>query len=215
MKIRYFGHSCFLLSDSRGRTVVYDPFPPTIGYGRLDITAETVLVSHGHFDHNWTEGVRKPCQVIRKPGQHRSHGLDITGIPSFHDKENGELRGRNIIFCLQMDGLTLVHLGDLGHDVPEEVRSADIVFAPAGGTYTLDAMEALAAGKGLGAKIVFPMHFRTADAVFPIAGVSDLSAVPGAVVHNASFLELTRHTMPEQLQFAILRPVGGGIGVRA
>ena len=56
MKIEYFGHSCFLLTDGKTR-IVTDPFAG-IGYEMPQVAADYVTLSHDHFDHNQRTEVR-------------------------------------------------------------------------------------------------------------------------------------------------------------
>ena len=49
MKIRYLGHSCFVLTESTGTTIVTDPYG-AIGYTMQTVKEEAETVSHGHDD---------------------------------------------------------------------------------------------------------------------------------------------------------------------
>ena len=68
-------------------------------------------------------------------------GVKITGTAAFHDPEQGALRGKNVIFAIEADGLKIVHLGDLGHMPDEEqlaaMKNADLILMPIGGTFTI------------------------------------------------------------------------------
>ena len=110
--------------------MITDPYEPSgfggaIGYGGIPDEADIVLVSHDHADHNYVQGLRGKPQTITGKGDHRVKGLEITGIPSYHDENKGTERGPNTIFCFQIDGLRLCHLGDLGH-VPNEQEAKQI-----------------------------------------------------------------------------------------
>jgi len=63
-----------------------------------------------------------------------------------------------------MDGVRLLHLGDLGHKLTDEeikeIGSIDILFIPVGGTYTIDAKTATEVCKQIGPSIIIPMHFK-------------------------------------------------------
>ena len=66
--------------------------------------------------------------------------------------------------CLRAGGLSVVHLGDLGHLLSEEqaaaLRGCDALLIPVGGTYTLDAAGAAAVVQQLQPRVVIPMHYR-------------------------------------------------------
>ncbi|NIT03943.1 MBL fold metallo-hydrolase, partial [Candidatus Saccharibacteria bacterium] len=76
----------------------------------------------------------------------------------------GAKRGGNTIYVISLDGMRLAHLGDLGHKLTEaqleEVNGADILMIPAGGTYTIDAKEAVEVVGQIEPKIVIPMHYQ-------------------------------------------------------
>ena len=44
-----------------------------------------------------------------------AEGFKISGFPTYHDKSKSKERGPNIIFKIEVEGITLLHLGDLGH----------------------------------------------------------------------------------------------------
>ncbi len=56
MKVKWYGHSAFLLTSSKGFKIITDPYEPggfggAIGYGQIPDEADVVLVSHDHADH--------------------------------------------------------------------------------------------------------------------------------------------------------------------
>lgn len=52
MKIRYLGHSSFLLTESTGTAIVCDPYGSAVGYSMPEVSANAVTVSHHHYDHD-------------------------------------------------------------------------------------------------------------------------------------------------------------------
>ncbi len=184
LTIRWWGQACFSISDGE-RTVINDPFPADFGYQPPDIPAQVVLVSHEHRDHNAVEVVAGSPTVVRGPGPHAAAGLNILGVAAFHDAEHGARRGPNTLFVWEMAGLKLAHLGDLGHLLTDEQVAAiappvDILMIPVGGYYTIDAAQAVQVAQQLQARIILPMHVKTAAVPrLPIAPVDDfLRALP-------------------------------------
>lgn len=165
MRISWLGHSCFRLEGRQGLRILTDPFGKDIGYGPPDAQADIVLISHAHGDHNNIQGVRGRPVVIRGPGKHMARGMEFRGIETHHDEEGGRLRGANTVFCFQLDGVAVCHLGDLGHLLKDqEVRSigpVDLLFLPVGGKYTLDGEKAWQVIGQLRPQIAIPMHFQT------------------------------------------------------
>lgn len=171
MIIKWFGHSCFKI-DAGGINIVTDPFDGTVGYKVPETEADIVSVSHGHFDHNYTDAIKGNYELISKVGMFYVKDINIKGIASFHDKERGRKRGSNIIYTYDIKGTKLCHLGDLGHVLDNkqvaEIGAVDVLFIPVGGYYTIDASEARKVVNQLKPRIIFPMHYKTPAIDFPI-----------------------------------------------
>ena len=165
MKIQYLGHSCFLLTESTGTTVLTDPYSNIIGFKLPDVSAMVATVSHQHYDHNNLAGLKNKPLVIDKEGLYPLDGVDITGIKSFHDDEGGSLRGENIIFKFRMDGLDICHLGDIGEactaELLEQILPIDILLIPIGGKYTINSEQAKEYVDRIMPEVVIPMHYKS------------------------------------------------------
>ena len=165
MLISYHGHSEFLIQTASGLRILTDPFDPAIPFPFHKTDADIVTVSHAHHDHEHLDKVDGHPQVIREGGVHQPHnGVKVTGLPSWHDNVQGAKRGPNTIYLIQVDGLRLAHLGDLG-DMPDEkvleaLEFLDLVFVPVGGTYTIDAKQAAELMARIKPRIIVPMHYR-------------------------------------------------------
>jgi L-ascorbate metabolism protein UlaG (beta-lactamase superfamily) len=168
LDVMWHGHSCFTLTDSTDRTIVIDPFDETVGYGRLKLFSDAVLVTHNHFDHNFRQGVKprlRDLDQMQSTGTTTvAGGVQVTGVHSDHDEEGGEINGPNNIYLFVMGGLRCVHLGDLGTPVLTDfqkkmIGKVDVLFIPVGGVTTLDAEEAKHVVDELKPSIVFPMHY--------------------------------------------------------
>jgi len=201
MKINYLGHSTFIIESAK--TVVIDPHDPEYGALPPNLVADIVTVSHGHHDHNYIVGVGGSPQVIDKIGSCQVDSIKITGVPTFHDEENGVKRGNNIVFVFEIEGARLAHLGDLGHILAAEqlnqIGPIDLVMIPVGGTYTIDADQAVEVVKQLQAKVVLPMHYKTAtfSADSPLAPVDDFVAKFGQPVEKVTQLEIDENSIGE------------------
>lgn len=159
MEISYLGHASFLLK-TRECKVVTDPFSPVTGMVFPKTAADIVTVSHNKDDHNFFRGVQGEPMVFDWPGEFEKLGVRIFGFQS--EDGNGE---ENVIFKFEMDGIHIVHLGNLGKTpddkLVEAIGEADIVFIPCGGGDALDAKHAFETAKKLDASVVIPMHFGT------------------------------------------------------
>lgn len=163
MKIVWHGHSCFEIRD--GITVVTDPHDgKSIGIKPPVVKADVVLVSHDHFDHNCIRIVKGDPQIITDCEETVIGDLKIRGVPSFHDKEEGSKRGKNTIFCFEMDDIKFCHCGDLGHLLTEEQAEAigpvDVLFIPVGGVFTIDSSDAKKVIETIKPSVVIPMHYH-------------------------------------------------------
>src|SRR3954466_2149766 len=145
MRIRWFGQSAFLLSGSEG-TVMLDPVGDTAAFeGRVrfdyppvtGVSADLVLVTHDHGDHNGVAGIDGDPAVIRVAGTHASPVGEVVGVAGEHDDVAGTRRGPNTLFAFTLDGIRVAHLGDHGQSVlrPEQAVALgpiDLLFVPVG-----------------------------------------------------------------------------------
>jgi L-ascorbate metabolism protein UlaG (beta-lactamase superfamily) len=170
--ITWFGHSMFLLEDDREK-LLFDPFhADMVGYGRREVEADVVMVSHGHGDHNNVDMVRGRPAIINKPGAYQQDNYDITGRQTYHDENGGSQRGLNIVFNVTMKGITFEHLGDLGHvpegELADELSNPDVLFVPVGGVFTIDADTAAEVVRKLNPRVAIPMHYGTPAGKIPL-----------------------------------------------
>lgn len=160
--LQWFGHAYFLISDQI--KIAIDPFKDLEGYPNPQVSAEVVLVTHEHFDHNKTEVVSGHPQIIRGFGQRSVKGIEFTGVKTYHDESKGSKRGENTIFVFELDGIRFAHCGDLGHLLSDqqvkEIGRVDVLMIPVGGYYTIDARQAWTNVEKIKPKIVIPMHYK-------------------------------------------------------
>jgi len=183
LAIRWFGQSMFVITSPEGTRVLLDPFND-IGYPvppPLDVDAATI--THEHPDHNNASLAGVAATVHRGLTADGWNDIDATAgdvrirsVRSFHDGAQGAERGRNAIFVLEVAGMRVVHLGDLGHELDDARVSAiggptDALMVPVGGMFTIDAGVATRVAGRLGARVVFPMHYKTDAIAFPLAPV--------------------------------------------
>lgn len=211
MKIKWLGHASFLITSDSGVRIITDPYEPNdrLRYGEIKESAEIVTVSHDHSDHGNVAAVKGNPQVVK--GDAEVEGIKFKGIPTFHDAAGGKERGKNTIFCFEVDGVKVCHLGDLGHELTAgqvaQTGAVDVLLLPVGGFYTIDASVASRVVEQLKPRIVIPMHFKNKKCGFPIAGVEEfLSGKKDVNQPDASEVELKAGELPEATQIIVLKP---------
>lgn len=178
MVISWYGQACFKIQSGE-RTIAIDPFAKTIGLTPPSIQADIVFVTHEHSDHNNVKAMKGEYFLVNGPGEYEVKGVKAKGIQSFHDNEQGLKRGLNTIYLIELEGIRVLHLGDLGQDLlddqqVEEIGRVDILMIPVGGFFTIDAKQAVGIIQQLEPKIVIPMHYKVPKLTIPqLTGVSE------------------------------------------
>ena len=213
MKVKWLGHSCFLITSEKGTKLITDPYAVGggINYSPIKESADIIIVSHGHSDHNNVSAVRGQPQIIKGSGIKDVRGIEFKGIATYHDKSKGKERGGNTVFCFTVDGIRLCHLGDLGHLLSQEqiasVGDVDILFIPVGGFFTIDAAEASRVCTQLMPKVTIPMHFKTTKCAYPIGTVEDfLKGKERVKKWDTSEIEFQAGKLPAEGEIIVLPP---------
>jgi L-ascorbate metabolism protein UlaG (beta-lactamase superfamily) len=208
MDISWLGHSCFLIRGKE-KTIITDPCHPDLGYRLGEPEADIVTLSHSHLGHSYIEGVANDPKQIKSPGEYEIGGTFITGLASFHDNRKGDLRGKNTIYIIEMDGITLCHLGDLGHPLGphliEEIGDVDILFLPVGEVSTMPIDTAVEVVRQLEPPIVIPMHYKTevfTGNLSPVDKFLDKMRVRG--LETRPKLSITSSSLPGSTQTIVL-----------
>lgn len=169
MKLTWYGHACFKLETAEG-SAVFDPYSDDSvpGLSLTKLTADEVICSHGHGDHN------AACKV-ELTGKTPKYGKKQ--ISTFHDDKNGALRGTNLVTVIDAEGLRIAHLGDLGHELSAEqlaeLGRVDVLMIPVGGFYTIDGKTAAKVSGAIGAGTIIPMHYRGEGFGYGVIGTVD------------------------------------------
>ena len=180
MRIDFLGHAAFLLTSEGGVRVLIDPyesggFSGRVGYAPITEAVDLVVITHDHLDHCHTDSLPPGFEVIRHTSE--SHGVRVRSVAAFHDEVEGTRFGGVIdMKIIEVDGLRLLHAGDLGQRLSDEhlraIGPIDVLIVPVGGFYTLGAEGAFAVTKQLSPGAVIPCHYKTVRCGFDIAGVA-------------------------------------------
>jgi L-ascorbate metabolism protein UlaG (beta-lactamase superfamily) len=207
MRIRFLGHSAFLIVTAKGTRIITDPYQPgafggAIGHAPIPETADIVTISHQHADHNDAKDLPGTVTVFDQPGEYEEAGVRLKGVPTYHDDKRGQERGANIAWVIAADGMHVCHLGDLGMTLEAghvgAVGPIEVLLIPVGGTFTIDAAGATEVVEALKPRLVIPMHYRTAKTKLNIAYVDDFLRDKRNVRKvGASDIEITPDTLPK------------------
>lgn len=179
--VRWYGQSFFQIESSRGTRIATDPHWIE-AYGRKPVAADLVLISHLHNDHTQMDAIQnkgkakvvlglRTSETAKRPDwnpvDEKFRDVQIRSVGVYHDNVKGLERGKNTIFVLEVDGVRIVHLGDLGHLLdPADVKKigpVDVLLIPVGGVYTINGSEAKKVVEQLKPRqYIVPMHYGTA-----------------------------------------------------
>lgn len=177
MKITWLGHSSYKLEESTGTTIVTDPYHQYVGYEMVDVEPDILTISHNHKDHNCMDHIKGEPTILTKAGFYEIDGVHIMATKTFHDETNGSQRGNNIMFKFRMDGVDVLHMGDIGEEcnvlLVEKVMPVNILMIPIGGVYTINPEQAKEYVDKLMPDIVIPMHYKTKDCEFELARLNE------------------------------------------
>lgn len=216
MKIKFYGHAAFMITSDKGVKIILDPYESgayegALNYGKIGDTADIVTISHDHADHNDTKSLPGSPRIIKGEGSQVLKEISIKGIPTYHDPTSGSERGTNTIYTLNVDGIRVCHLGDLGHSLSEkeltEIGPVDILLIPVGGFFTIDPGEAARVAEQIKPKVLIPMHFKTDKVGFPIAPVEEfLKDKSGTKRQGKSEATFDSTTLPQKMEIMVLEP---------
>jgi len=214
MDISYLGHASFKIKGKHA-SVLIDPFDPEmVGFPFPKHTsADIVCITHEHKDHNNKSLVEGSPFIISGPGEYEMKGVQIIGIPSFHDSEEGKARGRMTLYHITIDEVNIVHLGDLGtmltKDDIEKLDGVDILMVPVGGVFTITPEEAAKIVAELEPAIVIPMHYKTEKhsktsfgSFLPVSAF--LKAIGSENITPIPKLSVGKDRLPTEMQIVVL-----------
>ncbi len=213
--LRFLGHACFRIAD-RGVKLLIDPCPPETGYriGRQKV--DLLLITHPHPNHAYERAARGAFR-IDGPGEYEVKGVFIQGFGTYHDRKKGKERGKNTVFLIEIGGVRIAHLGDLGHPLGDETLDAlngvDVLLVPVGGRETLDAEGAVEVISQIEPRLVIPMHYRGPQGEMAhLAPLEEFLAEMGvSQPERLPELKVTRSSLPapgEEARVVVLVPLG-------
>ena len=169
MVITHHGGQCFKVTFG-DLTLVFDPISKNASLPAVRFGADIALVSRDHPDMNGidevTYGEKKPFAVTG-PGEYERQGVVIQGFlsNSKFGLAKGQEQAVNTIYSVQLEDMTLVHLGaladtELSHEARESIDDIDVLFVPIGGDGVLSPAKAHELAVSLESKIIVPVSYN-------------------------------------------------------
>ena len=208
MEIVWLGHSSLRL-QSRGVTLITDPYADSVGLSIGNPKADIVTISNGHPHHSASDAVDGSPRVLKGPGSYEVGHYYITGTGTARGGSEGD-REVNTVFTIRAEGLNICHLGDLSRRLSPgqvaELNQPDILCVPAGGMCTISVSDLAELVNLIGPRIVIPLHYWVdglnveldpLDRILGEMGVADVTP--------QARLNVTSSNLPRELSVVVLQ----------
>jgi L-ascorbate metabolism protein UlaG (beta-lactamase superfamily) len=205
MNITYYGQSCFLLESER-KKILFDPFITPNNLAKhinvKAVTADYILVSHGHEDHTADlieitkrTGATVVCSYeimvwLQSKGIENCHPMNLGGKKTFdfgsvkmvfaahsNSLPDGTYGGTAAGFIIQTGGKTIYYAGDtaLTSDMKlyGDMYTIDHAFLPVGDNFTMGIDDAIIAAGFIKCRNIIGMHYNT----FPYIKIDEHEAI--------------------------------------
>jgi L-ascorbate metabolism protein UlaG (beta-lactamase superfamily) len=219
MIVTWFGHAAFALegeiATGKRRRVILDPYnyPGCGGYLPVDESADVVCVSHDNPRYHSDVSAIRGSYVLVRALEHAGSSVDAAGVRIYsHEvREDADGNGPNAMVRIELDGITVAHLGDLGHRLEGTalgfLEGTDVLLALAGGTPTIALDDLRVLIDAIRPSWVIPMHFKTPKVDLRILGLdSFLAAMHDLPIDRpgVSTIELSRESLPSSTRVLVL-----------
>jgi L-ascorbate metabolism protein UlaG (beta-lactamase superfamily) len=222
MKIKWYGHACFRI-EGGGISVVTDPYTPEVaGLDPVDEPADVVVMSSAtdsfHSCSSMVPGNPKVLNAleISRKGPVEVGGVMFEALPTMESLEHKESPDENAIYRFELEGVSILHLGDLGNSLIEEQLdqlrgNVDVLLALTGGPPTIELGDLDRAIEEIEPRVVIPMHYRIPRLKLDILPLEAfISRYPEDVITRvgATEVEFSPDTLPRTLRVYVLEPTG-------
>jgi L-ascorbate metabolism protein UlaG (beta-lactamase superfamily) len=216
MDITWYGLSCFRIREG-GVTIICDPYDKSVGPTLAKVRADIVTVSHDRAGHNAVDRVTGEPKVLSGPGEYEVKNVFITGLTTYHRRNETHASERNVAFFFEVGGLTIGHMGDIG-EVPAQseieelnIGEVDVLMVPVGGGETLDPARAVELVGLLEPRLVIPMHYRhdglLGELTERLENVDKfLKEFGSTTIEPVDTLKVSKSSLPEETQVVLLTP---------
>ena len=222
MKIKWYGHACFRI-EGDDIVIVTDPYTPEVaGLDPMDEPADVVVMSSAtdkfHSDASMVPGDPKILNALEIAGRGRVEVNNVVfeALPTMESLRHKESPDENAIYRFELEGISILHLGDLGNPLTDEQLAllrgrVSILLALSGGPPTIELEDLERAIEEIRPRVVIPMHYQIPTLklnILPLEAFT--SRYPEDVVTRvrATEVEFSLETLPRTLRVYVLEPAG-------
>jgi hypothetical protein len=222
MELTWYGRTCVRMRG-KDAVVVADAYQAVVGPTGRGLTGDIVTYSHsddaplpkakGRASRDGSTLIPSSLEgafCLDGPGEYEVKNVLITGIRTYRDDQRGKERGRNVAFLVELDGVHVIHLGEIGHLLTEDkltdIGPVDVACIAVGGA--LPANKAAELVAQLEVKVVVPMLVcDDADATEALAKFLHEMGVPSPPAPQPK-LALMPSSLPGEVTTVVLEPRG-------
>lgn len=193
----YIGHASIKIKTAQGKIIYIDPFQP----GDYSDSADVVLVTHQHNDHNRVNLVRqKPSTTVIsnvqaiQNGAYQSFTIGDIKIDAVAAYNANHQKSACVGYVVEMNGVKLYHAGDTGViSEMADLAAREITYAllPIDGVFTISPEQATQAAAMINASYNVPMHTMPTPDTFNEANVARFTPPNKIVVRPGETIALT------------------------
>ncbi|MBH1942206.1 MBL fold metallo-hydrolase [Mobilitalea sibirica] len=195
-----YPYTSYIITSVNGESIVLDPtsMPDT---DLVDINPAGIFITHGHPDHNDRIFLQAyDCPTVKyEKADIQLNDFHVYTILSSHNNDTIIPENFNVMIVLEVDGLRIAHMGDIGQtflteEQLKELGEIDIAFMQFENSYSsmsLKNKKGFQLIEQLNPKIVIPTHYT--DNTLPV-----LEEKYGPITEFENKLAIATEDLPEK-----------------
>ncbi len=194
--LTYLGHATVKIKTSEEKIMYIDPYQP----GDYSDSADVVLITHQHSDHNRLNLVRQrpTCVVIQNSnaiqnGAYQNFTVGNIKIAAVAAYNANHQKSQCVGYVVEVDGIKLYHAGDTGViNEMADLAAINLTYAllPIDGIFTITPEQATQAAATIKAKFNIPMHTMGTPDTYNEANVARFTPPNKIIVRPGETIEL-------------------------
>jgi L-ascorbate metabolism protein UlaG (beta-lactamase superfamily) len=222
VKIKWYGHACFRI-EGGGISIVTDPYTPEVaGLDAVEEPADVVIMSSATDKfHSCSSTVPGDPRVlnaveIARTGPVEADGVVFEALPTMESLTHKESPDENAIYSFELEGVRVLHLGDLGNPLTEEQLgllrgNVDVLLALTGGPPTIELEDLDRAIEEIVPSVVIPMHYQIPKLrldILPLEAFISRYPEEAIIKVGSTEVEFSPDMLPRTLRVYVLEPAG-------